>query len=136
MSWADLTVSHCITCGCEYAIPTTLWNRQRQVGGFHTCPNGHSQGWGKQSENEKLKRERDRLAQQIAQRDDALKDKDREIAAQKAQVTKLKKRVGAGNCPCCRRHFSNVAAHMATMHPDIANPNVVSLHKSLKAKRS
>ena len=36
----------------------------------------------------------------------------------KGQVTRIKKRVANGVCPCCNRTFKDLAAHMSTQHPD------------------
>ncbi len=111
--------SDCITCGVPYSVPKSLWDKQRQSGGFHHCPNGHSQGWNREaSEDERVRRERDRLKQDAARLAD-------EIAAQRARAEKaeaatkrLKKRTAAGTCPCCQRTFSNMAEHMKHQHPE------------------
>ena len=64
----------CITCGVRYSLPKALYDEQYKSGGFHHCPNGHSQGWDKDGcENARLKLERDRLKQQIAQKDDEIR---------------------------------------------------------------
>jgi len=115
----DMTHSTCITCGCAYAIPTTMWNAQRQSGGYHHCPNGHPQGWSKDGcENAQLRRERDRLKQQAAQKDDEIREA--QAAAEKArkEIARVKRRHAAGTCPCCKRTFTNMANHMRTKHPD------------------
>lgn len=98
------------------------------------CPNGHEQHYvAGQSEAEKLRLERDRLKQQLAQKDDEIKrqrdlreHEERRVSAAKGQITKLKKRAKAGTCPCCNRTFANMAAHMKTKHPDM-DPNVIDL---------
>jgi hypothetical protein len=33
-------------------------------------------------------------------------------------MTKLRKRVANGVCPCCKRKFSNVVLHMRQEHPE------------------
>jgi hypothetical protein len=33
-------------------------------------------------------------------------------------MTRIKKRVAAGVCPCCNRSFKDLARHMAGQHPD------------------
>lgn len=111
-------VHNCITCGVIFTIPEALIEQHRKKGGFHSCCNGHQQGWDKSvSEEEKVRRERDRLRQQMAEKDDALAAKDREIISAKGQITKLRKRASAGTCPCCSRSFENMARHMKTKHP-------------------
>lgn len=98
---------------------------QRKSGGFHTCCNGHSQGWNKtESEDAIIRRERDRLKQQIAQKDDEIaaerrrtEEARRQTTAARGTITKLKTRASAGTCPCCNRIVSQMARHMKTKHP-------------------
>lgn len=119
----DLIEMQCGSCGVWHAIPKTRYESARREGGFWTCPNGHSRGWQKgeeQKEISKLRRERDRLTQQAAQKDD-------EIAAQAKQMKRLKKRAAAGTCPCCSRSFSNMSTHMRKQHPEFVAENVVRL---------
>jgi hypothetical protein len=89
------------------------------------CAYGHKQHYSiGESEEAKLRRERDRLAQRIAERDDEIKRQrelreatQRQLSAQRGLVTRIKNRVGHGVCPCCNRTFGNVARHMASEHP-------------------
>lgn len=37
--------------------------------------------------------------------------------AEKAAKTRIKNRIARGVCPCCKRTFQNLAAHMQTQHP-------------------
>lgn len=123
-------VSVCITCGVTYTFPKRVWDNHRQNGGYHTCCNGHLQGWSKSgSETDRLRLERDRLKQQIAQKDDEIQlERDRanrlkrSRAAMQGQVTRIKRRAKNGVCPCCNRSFKNLARHMKTKHPNF-DPN-------------
>lgn len=125
-------VTDCINCGIVFTVPQTVWNQQRDKGGYHHCPNGHGQGWSKErSESERIRLERDRLKQQLAEKDDEIarerrwRDEEserrsaaeRRAAAARGQVTKLKKGASAGKCPCCRRTFQNMYDHMRKQHP-------------------
>lgn len=97
---------------------------------FFYCPYGHSQHYPKsprESAEDALRRERDRLAQRVAQKDDEIayqRDRaeatERRLSAAKGQVTKIKNRVGHGVCPCCTRSFGNLHRHMQSQHPDYA----------------
>lgn len=125
----EFTWSDCITCGVRFAMPTALYKHQQKHGGFHHCPNGHSQGWIKEeSEMSRLRRERDRAQQQVARAEDEAREAKekaaREVAAAKAETKKvtaskkrLEKRTAAGTCPCCQRTFSNMSTHMRKQHP-------------------
>jgi hypothetical protein len=106
-----------------------MYESARREGGFWTCPNGHSRGWrdgADKTEIANLRRERDRIAQQVAQRDD-------EIAAKEREIKRMKKRASAGTCPCCSRSFSDMSTHMRKQHPEFVAENVVRL-KPAKAK--
>ncbi len=110
----------CGECGIEFCVPDFFQEERKKTGkGWH-CPNGHSRVY-KESDADKFRRERDRALQQLAQRDDAIAAKDRELK-------RLKKRAAAGTCPCCQRTFSNMSRHMKQKHPDFDHAsNIVPL---------
>lgn len=126
----------CISCGVVYTCPQAMIKNQRENGGFHFCCNGHSQGWTKEtSQTEKTRRERDLLKQQLAQRDDEIRAKDRELAAERTKAAKVKKRSSAGVCPCCNRTVGQMARHMKSKHPQfvaeaVAGPAATRLAKT------
>lgn len=119
----------CCRCKCEVWIPDALYEAAQHSRGpngvqFY-CSYGHSQHyvWG-ESELEKMRRERDRLTQRLAEKEDAIRQQreqreaaERRAAAARGQVTKIKNRVGRGICPCCNRSFENLSRHMASQHP-------------------
>ncbi len=114
----------CRTCGVIGTVPEVVWDQQQAEGGFHFCSNGHQWGWTKEnSEREQLRRERDRLRQQLAERDDAI------VAAEK-KIKQLNRRAAAGTCPCCQRTFSNMTRHMNNKHPDFVAENVVPMKRA------
>lgn len=127
---------HCISCGVVYVVPQSVIAQHREKGGYHHCPNGHAQGWDKDgSENEKLRRERDRLKQQAARLEDEKRAAEAAATTARAQteaerrkVAKLKTRASAGVCPCCNRTVAQMARHMKTKHPAY---NVVPLKSVL-----
>jgi len=130
----------CYSCGVEFHIAEAFNSDLVKSKRSFYCPNGHSQAYC-ENEADKLRREKDRLTQQLAQKDDEIKwqrdhrlEAERKVVAAKGQITKLKKRAKAGVCPCCNRTFSDMAAHMKTKHPDM-DPNVVDLGAE-KAKRA
>jgi hypothetical protein len=123
-----------ITCWCSihFVIPKSLYNYyQRKNAKAHGsyelhCPVGHTMIPAKaNAATDALKRqladkerqlqwERERATAQRARADRA-EHRDR---ARKGVVTKLKKRIANGVCPCCHRTFTNVARHMKGQHPD------------------
>ena len=117
----ELTVVTC-WCGMRHAVPEELRDFQlrshRDGDDFLIyCPLGHSyhpSGKGK-AELEREKRERAETRAQALK--DQLESEARAHSATKGQLTKARKRIGKGVCPCCNRHFTNVERHMATQHP-------------------
>jgi hypothetical protein len=125
---------NCPNCGVRHAFPRSLYIKARDeqpkrpgVTTYATiyCPNGHAWHYVSQTEADLLRRERDLLKQQAAQKDDEISglrsEWNKSEAARAATERKLathKKRASAGTCPCCRRTFQNMASHMKTAHPD------------------
>lgn len=115
------------SCGISFAVPSEWQRARRRDHSWFYCPNGHHQHYPGESTEEKLRLERDRLAQRVAQRDDEIADQrdlragvERRLNATKGVVTRIKNRVGHGICPCCTRSFGNLAMHMKTQHPTYA----------------
>jgi hypothetical protein len=116
----------CWKCGCPLVLPRELYEaaqRSSDVGVY--CGYGHRGVFtGRPSEADQLRLERDRLKQQLAQKDDSIsfwrenaEKNERQLRAQKGVVTKLRKRASGGVCPCCNRTFSALARHMKAKHP-------------------
>lgn len=118
----ELTVLVC-WCGMWHAVPAELRRYQlRKHDNGETvpsiyCPLGHTHipiGKGE------AQKERERVEARAQAIQDQLDSEKRAHAASKGQLTKAKKRIGKGVCPCCNRHFTNVERHMSTQHPDYA----------------
>lgn len=115
---------HCAECSILFAVPSRFDRARRNDHNRFYCPMGHINIYKTESEAEKMRRERDIYIQRVAQRDDEIKKQrsmreaaERQAAAARGQVTKIKKRVDAGMCLHCRRTFSQLATHMRMMHP-------------------
>lgn len=108
----------CPKCGIEYAAPKTFMEECKKDPSiiFH-CPNGHPRHFS-ESEADRLRRERDSLKQQTARLEDEARQERKRAEKAEAATKRLKKRAAAGNCPCCKRSFSNMARHMQTKHPE------------------
>jgi hypothetical protein len=115
----------CGKCGITFAVPSHFYRECREEGPNKTwyCPNGHPRVFA-ESETDKVRRERDRLAQRVAEKDDEIKRQremreaaERSASAARGQVTRIRNRVAKGVCPCCNRTFENLSRHMATKHP-------------------
>lgn len=146
----DLTIDSCARCFVRFAYPKEMETRRRNDGKSFYCPNGHSLVFNNgESQEDILRRERDRLAQDAARLSEeaATAWRARDAAEQltanaqaserkaKKNLVSLKKRTAAGICPCCNRSFLELSRHIATKHPtfraeDVTHENVVSLVKS------
>jgi hypothetical protein len=93
----EYAFTNCITCGVRYAIPRRLYDHQMNNGGYHDCPNGHSQGWDKKQETElaQLKKKVERLASQANCARRRADTAERSITAYKGALTKLKRKAQA-----------------------------------------
>jgi hypothetical protein len=123
-----LTTIHCGECGGSYAINERYRRQKEEQGGTWTCPYCKC-GWGY------VKSELDRAREQLQRTQTELRlANDRKEYYRnesehfrrsrdgiKGVLTKVKRRVGKGTCPCCKRHFVNVERHMKVKHPTFAD---------------
>ena len=117
----------CHKCKTVFGIADDIWDLAHQRAGDMDiyCPNGHPGVFTPgESEEDKLRRERDRLKQNLAWKDDQIKalhrDKtyaERSLNATKGHLTRVRKRASHGVCLCCNRTFGDLARHMQTKHP-------------------
>jgi hypothetical protein len=124
-AWTTLEAVTCCACGTAFGMAKELRESRLQDHKSFYCPNGHSQHYAGETDEEKLRKENKRLAQQrdwaytarqaADERADAA---EKSRAAIKGHQTRLKKRIAAGVCPCCNRSFKDLQAHMAGQHPN------------------
>lgn len=116
-----MTLCQCGTCGVHFAVPQVMYDTKSEEGGFITCPNGDARGWKIGSLRDQLRdaeRARDRAKQDVAYWQDQHASAERSANAYKGHLTRTKRRVHNGVCPCCKRHFKNLELHMKNKHPD------------------
>lgn len=127
----NLAIETCYRCGLVFGLPDYMQARCRRDGATFYCPNGHGQVYAEpevdrlKQEIKKAKQEAARLRGYLDQTEAQLADEqgsrrlaERRAAAARGQVTKIKKRVANGVCPCCQRTFADLARHMKGQHPD------------------
>lgn len=123
MNFSVLTtyeVIACYKCGVLFAVPDDVHDELHRTGRTFYCPNGHGQVYT-DSTVAQLQKERDRNARLVSMLDQTRADRDaveRSRRAVKGQLTRVKRRVANGVCPCCNRTFPDLAAHMHTKHPE------------------
>jgi len=126
----QLTVHTCIRCGMTFAVPTTMDHRYHQSHETFYCPAGHGQSYTGESDADKLKKLQRQLeaakkhAKEMEgwgeEQSELRRQTERRLSATKGQLTKTKKRIAGGVCPCCNRTFQDLGRHMAGEHPDYA----------------
>jgi hypothetical protein len=118
-------VGPCCKCGSQMWLPEPLYTSARHSEAIlFYCPFGHPQHYPQgDSQTAILRRERDRLAQNLAQRDDHIRQLSRDLSnvtqqreTLKRAAARTKKRIGNGVCPECNRSFENLQRHMHTKH--------------------
>lgn len=123
----EMIVETCCNCGIAFAMTADFRNdrlkRKPNDKSFY-CPRGHPQHFTGESEETKLRRERDRLKQEQAYLEDRARQAREEAEHErrrangyKGHAARITKRAKAGVCPCCNRTFVQLARHMATQHP-------------------
>jgi hypothetical protein len=113
----ELEATSCCVCGIQFGVPPYFIANARKNAGSLYCPNGHCLGWSK-TEADKLREQLEKASAATEWQRARANQLEKSLIAQKGQVTKLKKRVANGVCPCCRRSFAALAQHMRRKHPD------------------
>lgn len=108
----------CITCGITFAVPEAYQRWLIEKHETFYCPNGHDMYYPGETEAEKLRR---KLRAQ-EKRTEELVDENWHLTKQRDgtldRLVKLKKRVNAGVCPYCKRHFVNLERHIKCKHKE------------------
>lgn len=122
------TVGPCITCGVEITMPAGLLAQLEQNHANFYCVNGHAQHFSGKSkldkaleelEAQKKATERARLETEAAR---ATRDTARRAEAiARGKLRAQSSRIKNGVCPCCKRTFQNLHAHMKGQHPEFAH---------------
>lgn len=119
-----LVVVTCGECGTTFGMDERFHRERREDHATFYCPNGHPRAYLGKSD---MERERDqaRAQAQFYREYGELKAKDaeqakRSAAANRGVVTKLKRRISRGVCPCCNRTFADLGRHMAGQHPEFS----------------
>lgn len=109
-----------------FAMPGHLLEELRKDGRGFFCPMGHNLAYT-DGENERLKRELVQERQKHDQTQAALRERDRLLALERAELAKHKQRTANGVCPCCKRAFVQLQRHMKTKHPDYPTAKTVKV---------
>jgi len=118
----QLEIEECGVCGVLFGAPHHLLERARRNHSIEFfCPNGQQLHYLGKTEAEKLQERLEAERRYSARIVSQLDQTQASLSATKGVVTKLKKRAVAGVCPCCNRHFPQLADHMAVKHPEFVD---------------
>jgi hypothetical protein len=124
-----LSAVGCPTCGMVFGVPPIFEIERRRDHASFYCPAGHRQYYPHKSDEELLEEERQRakrLSQRLEDEYQQHRKTERRLNATRGVVTRTKKRIAAGVCPCCQRSFAALGRHMADMHPDYVKESLPS----------
>lgn len=128
----ELIAEACLTCGVVFGLSNSHQKQLIQTGSTYWCPNGHGQHYtARKQAEEQIKELQNKLSQEreaaeywrksyYGEQEDHDGTK-RRLSATKGALTKTKRRVGSGTCPCCSRTFKQLSRHMRDKHPDYRN---------------
>lgn len=121
-----LVVATCPVCGVGHAIPEALNTQAKRHGKSVFCPLGHSWIYTKTVEQDlaEAKRDAEYYRGRLKDEQAAHGRTERRLNATRGVVTRTKRRIAAGVCPCCKRTFQQLARHMAGQHPEYAQDDL------------
>lgn len=118
LDWFEIT---CGECGISFCVPRHWRDSRVEDKKDFYCPNGHCRAYIESNKDRQLREQLEKiesLQRQVKWREDSLDRANKSNIALKGQLTKERKRVGNGVCPCCNRTFKQLSAHMAQKHPE------------------
>ncbi len=119
-------VVSCYSCSVRFGITGYLYKRVVT----DACDSIYCPACGKltcwsESEDSKIIKELQRKlkweAAEVTRQKLAREKAEASLQATKGVITRIKRRVGSGVCPCCQRTFKQLSAHMAHKHPEYAS---------------
>lgn len=117
----------CGECGVPFGMPKRFLDARHDDGENFYCPNGHPRVFRTSTEDrlrtqlEHVREERDSWKDDARRERSNAQHHSRRAAALKGVVTRTKRRIANGSCPCCKRHFKNLERHISSKHPDYAD---------------
>lgn len=107
----DATMIVCGKCGIPFSVPTNYYNKLNESHEIWHCPNGHERHFTNETKEEQLQRELQKTKNELLNKTTANIQLDN-------QLTKIKKDISKGKCPCCDKVYKHLANHMARKHPN------------------
>ena len=122
LQYTDTLVTEtCIHCWARFAMPFELRDqRKKDHNSFFCVACGKGMIYSGESVEAKYKRLYHQEQQAHDQAKARARDAEEKAANLERTAKRLRKRAANGVCPCCKRSFKELAAHMKTKHPDYA----------------
>lgn len=113
-----LIAKTCRECSIAFGVPDYFDRQKLRDGTTFHCPNGHGSVY-RDTDETRLRRELGEAQAAAKAERERAERLDRQLVANKGQLTKMRKRATAGVCPVadCHRHFTNLERHMGIKHP-------------------
>lgn len=111
----------CYSCTARFAIPSELYRRvvTNHSGSVHCPACGALTCWPAETEDQKrIKQLESKLNWDMEECARQKRNQEAAEASLRGVVTRIKRRIGSGICPCCKRSFKQLSQHMAHKHPD------------------
>lgn len=117
----EFTAVTCGECAAVFAVPEAVERSWRRSGQTWYCPSGHPRVFSDtlQKKIDALERDKAALVSRLDAERCQRQQAEKALTSERGKVTKLKKRVAAGVCPCCNRSFQNLRKHMVSKHPEV-----------------
>jgi len=112
----EMVLEDCCSCGISFGITKSFYSSRRKTGQNFYCPNGHSMVYNN-SEYDNLKENAKKYHKWYDEEVERRCVAEGSLRATKGHLTRTKNRISKGVCPCCNRHFKDLAAHMENKHP-------------------
>jgi hypothetical protein len=106
-------------CGVTFAVTDGFNELRKRDGKDFYCPNGHSliKTISDAQTIKDLRKSLERAESNAKYFRGEAEAMARSRNATKGQLTKIKRRIANGVCPCCNRSFEDLHAHMTSEHP-------------------
>lgn len=104
----------CARCGIIFGVTQEFDDRKRNTHEGFFCPSGHSLSYPGESDAQRLADAARKLEESERRERLAVTEKLRI----QTDLRRLRKRIKNGVCPCCKRSFTNIHAHIKTKHPE------------------
>ncbi len=108
-------------CGHTFALPKGRVEQLKESHETFWCPNCKGGNWFPGlSDKEQLEQQVKDLELSVNSAEMRAERSQRSANAYRGHLTRTKRRVGKGVCPCCNKHFEKLGRHMESKHPGYA----------------